>query len=144
MKIHFSVSGPKQASASDVPQKMTYRDDKLNALIMSLDMYHMCWLKGMKRGQKSNMAVAGDESSKFRIEKVNRGGLFPVNDDSFCLFLFGSQVNSSPLALYHIQEHQHTRRQYKKKHDRSLFKKWASATKWSAIPKDVLKYQIIY
>ena len=105
MKTHFSASGSNcQASASDsdVPQKMTYSDDELNALrYVSGYVPHVLLKRYEKRTEEEvspyltclgNMAVAGDESSIHNyttkwIEKVNRGGLFPVNDDSFCFFL---------------------------------------------------------
>ena len=103
MKTHFSTTKPSSAAiVSDKPPKMTYSDDELNALRYVSGYVPRVLLKKYEKKMKErvapylaclgNMAVAGDEISIHNyttkwIEKVNRGGLFPVNDDSFCFFL---------------------------------------------------------
>ena len=80
---------------------MTYSDDELNALrYVSGCVPHVLLKKYEKKMEErvapylaclGSMAVAGDESSIHNytskwIEKVNRGGLFSVNDGLFCFF----------------------------------------------------------
>ena len=87
---------------SEEPPKMTYSDDELNALrYVSGYVPHVLLKKYEKKMEEratpylvclGNMAVAGDESSIHNyttkwIEKVDRGDLFPVNNDSFCFFM---------------------------------------------------------
>ena len=94
---------------------MTYNDDELNALrYVSGYVPHVLLKKYEKKMEKrvapylaclGNIAVAGDESSIHNyttkwIEKVNRGGLFPANDDSFWLLRSTCFIPHITAAIY--------------------------------------------
>jgi len=56
-----------------------------------------------------NMVVAGDDSDIHNyttkwLEIVDRGGLFPVNDDSF-LFFFSDRIKFSKITYLYLQKH---------------------------------------
>ena len=152
MKAQFSTTDPSSAAiVSDKPPKMTYCDDEFNAFrYISGYVPHVLLKKYEKKTEErvtpclaclGNMAVAGDESSIHNyttkwIEKVNRGGLFPVNDDSFCFYLaLESMVRHLLCTTYNTSNSQEDT--IKTNMIELCLKNQQVLLKWSIISKDI-------
>ena len=151
MKTYFYTTST-SAVASDFPTP-TYSDDELNALrYVSGYVPHVLLKRYEKKMDErvspclaclGDMAVAGDESSVHNyttkwIDKVNRGGLFPVNDNSFCFFLALESIVRHLLSIAYINTNSNSQEDAIKRN----IVEWCLKSnhvqlKWSVISKEI-------
>ncbi|SMN01852.1 hypothetical protein SPONN_125 [uncultured Candidatus Thioglobus sp.] len=100
--IEYLSEPGKRSKPSGIEQEVQLSSNELNAMRYACGYVPHSLLKKFEKqkGSKArqfvnclgSMAVAGEESdlisyTKVWIERVNRGGLFPLNDETFCLFI---------------------------------------------------------
>ena len=109
------------APTSSRTTSFSFSDDELNALRYVAGYVPYSMLKRYERNHQTkpavleclgNMAVAGDDSDIHNyttkwIETVNRGGLFPINDKSFQLFIAIESIVIQTLSTSYMNTVQH-------------------------------------